>query len=70
MLNVCAKGSKLSQMVELQSDIDTAYRDCFGSAGGDFSVELASSAALQGVTEASFGNLGRTDPEVCHLLHL
>ena len=57
-------------MVQLQSDIDTAYRDCFESASEDLPVELASSAELQGVTEASFGSLGRTDPEVCYLMHL
>ena len=57
-------------MVQLQSDIDTAYEECFGSASEDLPVELPSPAELQGVTEAFFGNLGRTDPEVCHLMRL
>ena len=52
------------QMAQLQSDIDAAYRDCFEAASRDLPEELLPSADLQTISEASFGHIGRTNPQV------
>ena len=53
------------QVAQLQSDLDAAYRDCFLQTSRDLSDKLASPLELQSISEASFGDLGRTKPEVC-----
>ena len=55
-----------TQVVQLQADIDVAYRECFQSVSRNLPEELGGSADLQDISEASFGNLGRTNPEVRH----
>lgn len=53
------------QVAQLQSDLDAAYRDCFLQTSRDLSDKLACPLELQSISEASFGDLGRTKPEVC-----
>ena len=52
------------QVAQLQLDLDAAYKECFLHTSRDPSDELASSLELQSISEASFGGLGRTNPEV------
>ena len=52
------------QVVRLQLDLDAAYEDCFRRTSRDLSDALASSLELPSISEASFGELGRTNPEV------
>ena len=54
------------QVAHLQTDLDAAYRDCFLQTSRDLSDELATPSELQSISEASFGDLGRTNPEVLH----
>ena len=54
------------QVAQLQLDLDAAYSDCFLPTSRDLSDEIASPPELQSISEASFGDLGRTNPEVSH----
>lgn len=58
----------MTQVAQLQSDIDAAYRECFESVSRDLHDEMGSAAALEDITEASFGNLGRANSEVHYIL--
>ena len=57
---------KMMQVDQLQCKIDAAYKECFESASRSVPDELEVSIDLPDISEASFGNLGRTDPEVRH----
>ncbi len=56
----------MTQVVQLQSDIDAAYKECFESVSKGLPEQLGVSTDLQDISEASFGNLGRTNSEVRH----
>ena len=56
----------MTQVVQLQSDVDAAYRECFEPVCKNLPEELGDVTDLKDITEASFGNLGRTNPQVRH----